>query len=96
VEVKVDGTGKITGTHKKSGNPIYGQCTEGKPHIIHFYRTDTDGCKYTYDGTIGYVNFPIPGQPPTTPFFVIVGKVNISNCPSKDDGDDDWMGTHTT
>ena len=93
IDVKVVGN-KISGTHKKSKQSIDRTCTPGRPHRITFRRTDGKGCTHTYDGVIGFVpatiGFPLQ-------LAVIVGKVTRSGCGMVlADGDDDWVGTHTT
>src|SRR5690349_12950689 len=93
IDVKVTGN-TISGTHLNTKQSISGTCTPGRPHRITFRRTDGQGCTHTYDGVIGFV-------PPTAEFplqlAVIVGKVTRSGCGmALTDGDDDWVGTHTT
>lgn len=94
IEVKVDSSGKVTGTHKKSNKPIDGQCTPGRPHLIHFTREE-NGCQYTYDGVIGLVP-GLPSLPAVPSFAVIVGKVHTAGTCLHVLDDDDWVGTHTT
>jgi len=92
IEIEDDGPGKIKGTHHgKGGKPITGDCDD-KPHDhrIHFTVTTDDGCVHTYDGVIGFFNFP--RRPPT---FGIIGKVNIK-CPTRAAVDEDWVAEKTT
>jgi hypothetical protein len=95
LDIKVDGSGNITGDHlDPSGNPdgkLNGKCTESTAsHIIHFTRTD-GRCTYTYDGVIGFFRFPPPAH------FAIVGTVS-TDCgePHVLGGDEDWVGVKTT
>lgn len=90
VEDDVTGVNKLKGTHKKSGDRITGHCTPGPPHLIHLERTDSAGTLHTYDGRIVRVNLPLPG---TVPITLVIGTHKPA---TKANGDDDWMGGHTT